>query len=180
MYHNLPIPTVFAHRGASAYAPENTLAAFKLAIEQGADALEMDAKLTADGHIILFYDQSLERIIGHKRNVGARNLAELRSLDAGAYFDNQFQGERIPTLEQVFDTIGEGCFYNLELTNYATLFDDLPGRVVRKVCDYRLEGHILFSSFNPIALVRTMQLLPDAPIALLAQGGEEGLGPDRL
>lgn len=174
MLHNLPIPTVFAHRGASAYAPENTLAAFTLATHQGADALEMDAKLTADGHVVIFHDQSIERITGKTGKIGAMSLDDLLTLDAGAHFGDQFAGERIPTLKMVFDTLGKGCIYNIELTNYTSLFNDLPDRVVRLVRSKRLDDHILFSSFNPFALIRVKRLLPDAPVALLAQAGRRG------
>jgi glycerophosphoryl diester phosphodiesterase len=174
MLPDLPRPTIFAHRGASAHAPENTLAAFKLAVDQGADALEMDAKLTADGHVVLFHDQSLKRITGYKGNVGTLNLTELRQFDAGAHFNNKFKGECIPTLDQVFESIGTACYYNLELTNYGSVTDDLPIRVVSKAREYQLEDHILFSSFNPIALLRTKRLLPESPIALLALEGRSG------
>jgi glycerophosphoryl diester phosphodiesterase len=174
MLHNLPKPTIFAHRGASAYAPENTLAAFSLAVDQAADALEMDAKLTADGHVVLFHDQSLERITGHPGRVNALNLDDLCKFDAGIHFDKDFIGERIPTLNQVFETIERRCYYNLELTNYASPFDDLPDKVVSLVQEHQLEDYVFLSSFNPLALLRTKRLLPGAPVALLAQAGRSG------
>src|SRR5512139_2686581 len=98
LFAHLPRPTIFAHRGASAYAPENTLAAFQMAIQQGADALELDVKLTADGQVVVIHDQTTDRTTGVKGRVSDLTLHELRNLDAGSFFDIAFQGEMIPTL----------------------------------------------------------------------------------
>jgi glycerophosphoryl diester phosphodiesterase len=91
MLTELPRPTIFAHRGASAYAPENTLAAFELALRQGADAIELDAKLTRDGHIVVIHDQTVDRTTEGRGRVKDMTLAELRKLDAGSHFDVAFQ-----------------------------------------------------------------------------------------
>lgn len=91
---------VIAHRGASAYAPENTLASFAKAIELKADWFELDVHLTKDGQLVVMHDGSLERIAGIKKNVSAMTLAELRQADAGAWFAGEFAGERFPTLDE--------------------------------------------------------------------------------
>jgi len=174
MLTNLPRPTIFAHRGASAYAPENTLAAFELAIQQGADALEMDLKLTADGEVVVIHDQTLDRTTGKRGKVGQTPLAELRKLDAGSHFDVAFKGEPVPTLREVFEKIGKRIPYNLELTNYASPTDNLPEKTAEIVEQYKLTEHVLFSSFNPLALIRVRRRLPHAPIALLASEGASG------
>ena len=93
LYPFLPRPAIIAHRGASAYAPENTLAAFELALRQEADGVELDAKLTADGHVIVFHDQTVERTTEGQGRVLDLTLAQLRKLDAGSHFDIAFQGE---------------------------------------------------------------------------------------
>lgn len=92
---------VVAHRGASAEAPENTLAAFARAIELGADWLELDATRCASGEVIVIHDGTLERTTDGRGPVEARTLTELRRLDAGAWKDARFRGERIPTLAEV-------------------------------------------------------------------------------
>ncbi len=116
MLAQLPHPMIFAHRGASAHAPENTIAAFLLALTQGADGIELDAKLTADGHVVVIHDQTIDRTTKETGRVGNMSLAELIELDAGSHFDVAYEGEPIPTLEQVFEALGKKTFINIELT----------------------------------------------------------------
>ena len=170
----LPKPAIIAHRGASAYAPENTLAAFELALRQGADAIELDAKLSADGHIVVFHDQTTQRTTAHEGRIGAMTLNELRKLDAGSHFDISFSGEPIPTLEEVFKAVGQLTYINVELTNYASPTDALPEKVAALVKQHRLSQRVFFSSFNPLALNRVRRLLPDTPVGLLAFSGSRG------
>ncbi|MBN2310352.1 MAG: glycerophosphodiester phosphodiesterase, partial [Candidatus Hydrogenedentes bacterium] len=94
---------VIAHRGASAYAPENTLAAFQLAHEMGADWFELDCTLTKDGQVLVIHDDSVERTAGVKRHVSDMTLAELKELDAGSWKDPKYAGERLPTLAEALD-----------------------------------------------------------------------------
>jgi glycerophosphoryl diester phosphodiesterase len=91
-------PLIVGHRGASAHAPENTLAAFRLAREQGADAIELDAKRCASGEVVIMHDATLNRTTNGDGNVHEWSLAELHSLDAG-------KGERIPTLDEVLELV---------------------------------------------------------------------------
>jgi glycerophosphoryl diester phosphodiesterase len=91
---------VIAHRGASLYAPENTLAAFDLAADQGARAIECDAKLTRDGAIVLMHDDTVDRTSSGRGAVRRFDLKAIRALDAGSWFDPRFKGERVPTLEE--------------------------------------------------------------------------------
>jgi len=174
MLANLNRPTIFAHRGSSAHAPENTLAAFELALQHGADAIELDVKLTADGHVVIIHDQALQRTTGHPGNVRESSLADIQMLDAGSHFGNEFKGECVPTLVQLFEKIGDRTYYNIELTNYASPTDSLPEKVAALVERYALAGRILFSSFNPLALIRVRRKLPHNPIGFLALPGKPG------
>lgn len=174
MYPSLPRPTIFAHRGASAYAPENTLAAFELALRQSADAIELDAKLSADGQVVVIHDQTVERTTNGQGKVNQLTLRQLKELDAGSHFDDSFRGEQIPTLEEVFEAVGRRAWINVELTNYASVFDNLPDEAVELVRRHNLEKQVIFSSFNPRALLRARKLLPEVPIALLALPGPAG------
>ncbi len=92
---------VIAHRGASGDAPENTLAAFNLAVEQGADVVELDVHMTTDGHPVVVHDDTVDRTTDGSGHVRTKTLAELKALDAGSWFDSGFAGERIPTLDEV-------------------------------------------------------------------------------
>jgi glycerophosphoryl diester phosphodiesterase len=174
MWPDIPVPVVFAHRGDCAHAPENTLAAFTMAADKGAPAIEFDVKLSADGHVIVLHDQSLDRTTDGNGDVRNLPLAALRELDAGARFPGQFRGERIPTLEEVFETVGKRLYMNVELTNYATPLDRLVPKVVELVRRFGLEKRVLFSSFFPHNLLKAAKLLPDAPRGLLAWAGWMG------
>jgi len=174
MLSDLPQPVIFAHRGASAHAPENTLTAFELAIRQGADAIELDAKLCADGHVVVIHDATVDRTTDGSGLVSEMTLDALRELDAGCRFDTAFCGERVPTLEEVFATFGDKTFINIELTNYRSLTDELPERVAELVRRHALEESVLFSSFNPLALRRAHRLIPEVPIGMLALPGWAG------
>lgn len=101
-------PEIIAHRGASADAPENTLAAIQLAWQQGADAAEIDVQLTADGQLVAIHDETTLRTGGVDWGVTDRTLAELKTLDVGLWKSRQFFGERIPTLEEVLDLVPAG------------------------------------------------------------------------
>jgi glycerophosphoryl diester phosphodiesterase len=174
MLEKLPLPTLFAHRGASAHAPENTLAAFKLAVELGADAVELDAKLCGSGEVVVIHDQTVDRTTNGSGRVSKMGLTALKELDAGSFFDIKFQNERIPTLDEVFKAVGKRIFINVELTNYNSLRDSLPEVVAGLVKRHGLEDRVLFSSFNPLALKRMRLLLPEAPLGLLALPGRSG------
>jgi glycerophosphoryl diester phosphodiesterase len=167
-------PTIFAHRGSSVHAPENTLSAFKLAISHHADAIELDAKLCASGEVVVIHDQTVDRTTNGSGKVIELPLIALRELDAGSWFGADFQGEGIPTLDEVFENVGREIFINVEITNYATPFDDLPQKVVELVRMHGLQKNVLFSSFNPLALRRASMLMPEVPLGLLALPGIKG------
>jgi glycerophosphoryl diester phosphodiesterase len=174
LFNALPRPAIIAHRGASAYAPENTLAAFKLALQQGADGIELDTKLSADGHVVVMHDQTVDRTTPFHGNVAGFRLAELRKMDAGSHFDIAYKGEPVPTLEEVFKAVGQLTYINVELTNYASPNDQLPAKVAELVRQFKLTHRVIFSSFNPIALLRIRRLVPEAPVGLLAFPGARG------
>jgi glycerophosphoryl diester phosphodiesterase len=172
---SLSKPVIFAHRGASAYAPENTLAAFELAIAQQADAVELDVKLSADGHVIVIHDATVDRTSNGHGKVGNMKLAELKALDAGSYFSPQYAGEKIPTLEDVFDAVGRRTFINIELKNQKTRGEDLVQKVCMLVKKHQMQKHVMFSSFFPDALSKAHSYLSDVPRGLLALNGFLGV-----
>lgn len=108
-------PTIVAHRGASHDAPENTMSAFRLAWQQGADAIEGDFHLTADGKIVCMHDKDLKRTAAIDRNVADMTLAEIQLAEAGAWKDPKFAGEKIPTLAEVLTLVPEGKLFLIEI-----------------------------------------------------------------
>ncbi|MGE5463990.1 MAG: glycerophosphodiester phosphodiesterase [Syntrophothermus sp.] len=172
---SLSQPIIFAHRGASSYAPENTLASFELALALQADAIELDVKLSADGQVIVIHDSTVDRTTNGKGKVRDLTLAELKSLDAGSSFSPKFAGEKIPTLEEVFEAMGKRTFINIELKNYTTRSDDLVELVCMLVKRYQLQKYVMFSSFFPSALSKARSYLPEVPRGLLALNGLLGV-----
>jgi glycerophosphoryl diester phosphodiesterase len=175
MFPNIPSPVIFAHRGASAYAPENTLAAFQEAIQRGVKAVEFDVKLSADNQVVIIHDQTVDRTTDGHGKVSELKLEEMRRLDAGAWFDQAFKGQRIPTLEEVFAAFADRLVMNVELTNYATPQDLLVENVCELVARFGLESRILFSSFFPSNLEKAARLLPEVPRGLLISPLLKGL-----
>jgi len=175
MLDSYPKPMIFAHRGASKYAPENTLAAFKLALEQGADAIELDAKLSADDVVMVIHDQTVDRTTDGEGRVNQLPFSELKKLDAGSFFDPRFSDEKIPTLDEVFESVGKRIFINVELTNYGSSGDQLVPLVAELVKKHDLQDYVLFSSFDPANLVAMQELLPRVPVGLLAPVGLKGI-----
>ncbi|MBT3322365.1 MAG: glycerophosphodiester phosphodiesterase [Anaerolineae bacterium] len=162
MLYNLQKPIIFAHRGASADAPENTLAAFELALQQGANAIELDVKLSADNVPVVIHDSTVDRTTDGSGAVANLSLSALKELDAG-------DGQKIPTLDEVFESLGGKLFINIELTNYSTRDDQLVEKVVEIVKKHNLSQGIIFSSFLPKNLKVAGKLLPEVPRGLLAQ-----------
>jgi glycerophosphoryl diester phosphodiesterase len=157
-----------AHRGASAVTPPNTLAAFEKAAELGADGVELDVHLSADGVPVVIHDFTVDETTDGTGRVDHLPLAQLRELDAGSSFDPKFKGERIPTLSQVLATVGGRLLLNIELKSTSLGDNGLERAVVTQVEHHGLDdGRVLFSSFNPIALRRAKKMAPHIPVGLL-------------
>ncbi len=171
MLESLPQPIIFAHRGASAHAPENTIAAFELALTQQADGIELDVKLTSDGKVIVHHDPTVNRTTNGQGRLKDMSLAELKNLDAGVFFSDQFRGEKIPSLDEVFEAVGKRTFINVELTNYNTPRDELVETVCMLVKKHQLQKRVMFSSFFGGNLSKARSYLPDVPRGLLAFNG---------
>jgi glycerophosphoryl diester phosphodiesterase len=153
-------PLVIAHRGASGHRPENTLPAYELAVAQGADMIEIDLHRTRDGAIVVTHDEGL-RGLGGTGEVAQASLAEVRRLDAG-------DGERVPTLPEVFDRFGERIPFNLELKRGSE--GDYPGLEAATLAEVERRGLLartLFSSFYDPVLARLRELAPAARIGFL-------------
>jgi len=175
MIEQFPIPILLAHRGDCLHAPENTLPAFEYAIQKGADGVELDAKLTADGHVIVIHDSTVDRTTDGKGRVASLTLEAIRKLDAGKWFDEKFSGTKVPLLEEAFETIGRDKLINIELKNYSTPFNDLVVKVCELIKSHNNQGQIILSSFYSSNLKVAAQILPEVSRALLAMPGPAGL-----
>lgn len=176
MIEYFPRPILFAHRGDHAHAPENTLPSFQQAVQKGADGVELDAKLTSDGHVIVIHDSTVDRTTNGTGKVSSFTLEEIRKLDAGAWFDKKFSGTRVPLLEEVFETVGKDKMINIELTDYYfTPWDGLAQKACELIKRHNNQNQILFSSYLPSNLKITAKILPEVPRALLSLPGPLGL-----
>lgn len=161
---------LLAHRGASADAPENTLSAFRLAVEQGADGVELDVQVCASGEVVVCHDERLDRLARVNAEVLHTSWRRLRTFDVGSPLG--FAEERIPLLEEVLELLPAGMRVNVEL-KCETLDDHgLTRRAVQVIRACDAMDRVLISSFNPLCLWRLMALAPGLPRGYL-------IDPDR-
>lgn len=162
-------PFISAHRGGAAYAPENTMAAFRKGKALGADLLELDVQLTSDGHVVVFHDPYLDRTTNGRGLLGAHTLAELKELDAGSWFGPEYAGERIPTFEEVVEwATDEGMRLNVELKTGPYPFMDtaLAAKVVEILEKYDRITDCLCISFDHILIAEVKRRAPGLACAV--------------
>jgi len=167
-------PVIFAHRGASASAPENTLAAFELAVRLGAKAIELDTMLSRDGIPVVIHDHTLVRTTNGHGLVSDHDQSDLIHLDAGSWFSDTFKGQKIPLLREVLERFSPKTLINIELKNYHAPHDTLTETVTKLVNEMDLWDSVLFSSFLPRNLKLIRNQNPKAKIALLCPSGVKG------
>jgi glycerophosphoryl diester phosphodiesterase len=161
-------PLVLGHRGASADAPENTLAAFRLAMAQGADGVELDAWRCATGEVVVFHDQDGRRIAGSKLVVPEANFRDLRALDVGSWKGARFAGERIPRLEEALEQLPDAVV-NVELKSRGgeTELARAAAEVIRAS---RADERVVVSSFDWRLVAAFRAAAPGIPVGLLFEG----------
>lgn len=150
-------PWVLGHRGASAHAPENTLAAFELAFREGADGIELDVTLSADGVPVVIHDDFLDRTTGGFGRVWEHGISELKSLDAGSWFGPAFRGEKIPTLAEALDLARGRGIVNVEIKSGRGAPAGLAKAVMRTLSTMAEPEWIVVSSFDP-RIVRRVRM----------------------
>jgi glycerophosphoryl diester phosphodiesterase len=160
-------PLIFAHRGASRVAPENTMPAFEAAIRAGADGVELDVQYSSDGHLVVIHDLTLEKLTNGIGRVTAQPVATLRSLDAGSHFKPEFAGTRIPLLGEVLDLLKDRLLVNVELKVPDTGSAGMGADVVAVVRAHDMADQVVISSFNPFALRKAKLAGPEIDCALL-------------
>ena len=156
-------PLIIGHRGASADAPENTLASFALALEQNADGIEFDVQLSRDGVPVVMHDSTVDRTTNGSGRVSDLTLAELRQLVIAG-------DQAIPTLDEVFETFGRRTLYNIELKGLKINDGGLSAAVADAIEGYQVAEQVLISSFSPFFVRAARQHLPRAvPVAYLRE-----------
>lgn len=162
-------PQVLAHRGASADAPENTLAAFREAVRQGADGVELDVMRCGSGELVVCHDAWLDRLAGEHVEIASTPLGQLRRLDVGRRFGSAFVGERIPTLAEVLAVLPRAAVCNVELKCETVRDHGLAWKVAREIRRSEAGQDLVLSSFNPFSLARARLYAPRLPAAMLVE-----------
>jgi glycerophosphoryl diester phosphodiesterase len=161
---------IVAHRGASHDAPENSLSAFRLAWEQGADGIEADFYLSSDGHIVCMHDKDTERTAGVKHVVKDTPLAVLRKLDVGAWKNERFRGEQMPTFDEVAAVVPAGKLFYIELKVGPEIVAPLAKAIKASKLDRR---NTVIISFNADTIAECERLLPDIQTQWLVRYEEQ-------
>lgn len=156
MMHN-PKPLIVAHRGESFDAPENTLAAINKAWNRGATVVEIDIQLTADNEIVVIHDTNTKRVSGLRKVIKKTPLAHLRTLDVGEWKASEFKGERIPTLNDVLETVPENGTLIIELKSNADILHELKQTLSESPLKTR---QIQIIAFNKKTLAKAKQFMP--------------------
>lgn len=158
-------PLIWAHRGAMAYAPANTLESFKLALSMGADGIETDVQLTKDKHIVLVHDSFIDDVSNGQGAVCDYTLEELKIFDFGYKFYGERRGIKIPTLEELFELyLDTHMTVNIEIKTGEVELAPILLDITKK---YGMEDRVIFSSFNHEQLVNILQHAPNARVAAL-------------
>ena len=157
---SLPFPLIIAHRGDATSAPENTIPAFKKALNLGADGIELDVRLTKDRELVVFHDRVLGRTAAGSGPVNHYTQDEMRKLDVGSWFGPGFQGERVPTLDEVFESLPRSYLINVEMKAIMTGMRFIAHKVSEVVRRHARWDTTLVASFNPISLWELRKIEP--------------------
>ena len=143
---------VIAHRGASYDAPENTMASFQKAIDDMADYIELDVQLTSNGEVVVMHDSNVMRTTGYDGELVNMSYKDIKSLDAGSWFSEEYEGEKVPALEEVLELCQGKIKLNIELKP-AGNEDKLARNTVRLIEKYHMENDCIITSFSNSALM---------------------------
>lgn len=164
-------PLVWTHRGASGYAPENTLAAFQKAVDLGADGVELDIQLTKDDQIVVIHDETIDRTSDGKGWVKDYTLEELRAFNYNRT-KPEYKHADIPTMREVFELLKPtGLFINIEIKTGVVFYEKIEEKILALTKEMGMEDRVCYSSFNHYTVTRIHELKPDAEVGFLYADG---------
>lgn len=157
-----------AHRGFSSIAPENTMAAFELAMEQPqVQWIELDVQCSRDGVPVVIHDFTFNRTTDGEGLVRETNWSEIQRLDAGSWKGKSYVGERIPSLGEVLDRCCGKVRLNIELKTQGDMYPDLPAAVIHEVRQRHMQHDVVLTSFEPKALAKVKEIAPEFQTGLI-------------
>ncbi len=167
------MPLVLAHRGANKVAPQNTLPAFEKAIQFNADGIETDVHLCKDGEIVICHNYTVDATSNGKGSIDEMTFAELRQLDFGSYFSNDFKGVTLPTLAELLSLVKNMNLINIEI-KAPQKDSDLVKRVVEEVYKFGIEKNSIISCFDPECIRQVKEIDKNLKTGLLYENDELG------
>jgi glycerophosphoryl diester phosphodiesterase len=162
-------PLLFAHRGCSSLAPENTMASFRKAREIGAPGIELDIHVCASGELIVAHDDTFKRTAGDERPVAELPYSEIKNIDVGSFFNSTFKKERPPLIEHVLEEFCPAMYIDIELKSRKIKNDPLPGKLASLLTRLgdKIAKSVTISSFNPFSILTFKKLCPQIPTAII-------------
>ena len=158
---------IYGHRGASGHAPENTLEAFRLAMDMGADGFELDVHMSKDSELVVIHDETVDRTTDGTGLVRELTLEQLQALDACNGMEN-YRGAKIPTLAEVFELIRDTHhIVNVEVKTDEWFYPQIEEKCLALAKEKGVEDRVIYSSFNHYTLMKLRQLEPDAKLGML-------------
>lgn len=164
-----------AHRGASGHAPENTMAAFDMAVKMKADYFELDVQMSKDGHLVIMHDATVDRTTNGTGRVKDLTLKELKRLDAGSWFGPEFAGEKIPTLDEVLDRYRGKIGIVIEIKHpelYPGIEEKVADALIKRNMHEPENGKVIVQSFNHKTVRSFHRILPEVPVGVLLSYAE--------
>lgn len=167
-------PLIIAHRGASAYAPENTLSSFEKAVQMGADGIELDVQLSKDGYVVVIHDTSINRTSNGIGRVGDLTLDQLKNLDFGSWFSSKFKNEHILTLEEVFSQLKDwNGLINVEIKREWLQFTAIEKKVAELIVKFDRLDKTIVSSFSALSLIKIRRTLSHIQTGILYSASDK-------
>ncbi|MEW5816226.1 MAG: glycerophosphodiester phosphodiesterase family protein [Spirochaetota bacterium] len=166
-------PLLYAHRGCSTLAPENTLPAFQYVLDLKIPGVELDIHMCKSGEVVVTHDLSLKRVTGYEGLVADTDYETISKLDAGFWFDKKYTGTRIPLLNEVFELLGKNVYYDIEIKHRKMKTGPLEKKLLELISEYDLTERCIISSFNPFALREVRALTRDIQVAIIYSNHED-------
>jgi glycerophosphoryl diester phosphodiesterase len=158
---------LFAHRGASLIAPENTLPAFEHAVKNKVQGIELDVHLSKDGTVVVCHDDELSRTSNMTGFLKDKTFSEIRNADAGSWFSEEYKNIKIPTLEEVLEICQKGILINIEIKNIPFFHTSIEQKVIDLVKKFGFEENVIISSFDHLSLKIAQEIDPHISKGLL-------------
>ena len=164
-------PLIWAHRGASGYCPENTLAAFQKAVELCADGIELDVQMTKDGELVVCHDETIDRTSNGSGWIKDKTLAELKALDFSCG-QKDFSGATIPTMREVFELLSDtDILINIELKTGIVFYPGMAEKLLELTAECGFKDRVIYSSFNHYTIKHMREISPEAKLGFLYADG---------